>query len=193
MTESYFESIRVELFEAVTEAIDRVLGSRVPTQSLQAIVEYEGVGFDEWSYRWPSAAVETYRNCRWYRVSGESQPARALIGLTRRKAWNKMRDRYVVFGQVGSDRSKTFYPWTEFVAASHGRFGAVIPDPRRPRASIRDGAVLPPRFRGCTIERTDHLYGPSKEDSSLRIVVDGHDRASMIAHGYWVAQLRARL
>jgi hypothetical protein len=79
------------------------------------------------------------------------------------------------------------------VETDTGRFGAPIPNPQRPRAILRDGEPLPPRFTGKTVARADDVFDSIREGASLRLVVDEGDEAEMVRHGHWVAELRGRI
>jgi hypothetical protein len=116
-----------------------------------------------------------------------------LLARTTREVWGEQLKRYIVFGQVGRETSKTFYPWTEFVETSDGDYAALIPDPARPRSPLSDGNATPGRFRLARVERTDRLYRGVKKGPTLRLVVPEEDPEAMIRHGYWVAQIRGRL
>lgn len=188
--EAILEMLRTDLHKAIDEAVN----TRLDMLEGDAIsVEIEGPAFEEWTYTWPDGKEETYRDCEWYRVEGTSGRHRVLVGWTIRPVRGKDRRRIVVFGQQGGDASTILYPWTEFVETSDGRYAAIIPDPERPRATLRDGTPVPSRFRMAPIERTDHLYEEVSNAPTLRSVVNGDDVFQMIVHGYWVADLRGRL
>jgi len=184
------EQLRREIHVAIEDVFSR---HRSAEQQEEITVQSEGGGMTDWTYRWPDGGIERYDRAEWYRVSGNSGDARVLVGHTRREAWGENRERYVVFAQLGRNTSQTFYPWTEFAATDDGSFAALIPDPRRPRASLKAGDQLPPRIADGRVERTDALYGSVKDSPSLRLVVSEGDGEAMIRHGYWVAMLRHRL
>jgi hypothetical protein len=100
-----------------------------------------------------------------------------------------MRKRAVAFGEAGS----SLYPWTEFVETDDGRYAAGVSDPVHPRALLKDGAAIPPRFDPATIVRTDRLFDGIRQGPSLRLVVKPDDELAMVRHGYWVAGLRNRI
>jgi hypothetical protein len=194
ITRANLDALRQELRLAVLAAVDEVVLNFAAVEVDDEIqVAYEDLGPDPWTYRWPSAALEEYHDCHWFRVNGRSGAARALVGRTEREVWSEMRDRIIVFGQVGKEGSRTFYPWTEFVRTKDGAFAAIIPDPARPRAPLREGSPLPSRLATRRVERTDPLFHSVVGEPSLRLVVDEDDMAEMVAHGYWVAELRGRL
>jgi hypothetical protein len=193
-TQAQLDTLRQELKAVVLDAIDRVLERHAAlTIAGEVLVEHEGLAFDEWSYRWPSGGSEDFTNCHWYRVTGSSGSSRVLVGRTEREVWSEMRDRIIVFGQMGKESSKTFYPWTEFVKTKDGSFAAIIPNPERPRAPLREDDPLPSRFTNRRVERTDQLFHSVIGEPSLRVVVDETEIESMVEHGYWVAELRGRL
>jgi len=193
-----------ELRTAVHEAVDRVFdqyeAAGTPGIAPSPDVQGEAIGVTAgevtgaWKYRWPGGEEETFSQSRWYETNGPSGRQRVRVAWARRAAWGRSdRRRAIVFNQVGSPDSTTYYPWTEFVETDHGRFAAAIPDPGRPRAMLTDAALLPARFKGAAVERSDALFDSVAEGPSLRLVVDEDDEATMVRHGYWVATLRRRI
>ena len=190
--------LRTELHAAVDRVIDGFLGQDgfiavAPQDSTDPRVSpLEVTG--EWTYRWPGGEEEVFTKSRWYEVSGEHGTMRVRVAWTQRPAWGRDdRARAVVFHQIGSRESTTYYPWTEFVETDDDRFAASIPDPRRPRATLSNTDQLPPRFESATVERSDRVFTSIADGPSLRLVVAGEDEDAMVRHGYWVAALRNRI
>lgn len=188
------EELRREVQAAVALAIDGVIDRHVrAARPGGAIVEYEDFASEKFFYRWPDGKIEEYDNCHWYQVTGPQGSVRVLFTETQRPVFGAKLKRYIVFGQLGSQASKTLYPFTEFVQTKDGNFAAVIPDPQRPRAAIKDPGSLPARFKDARVEKTHDLFDGVVGGESLRLVVPSDDVEAMISHAYWVAALRKRL
>jgi hypothetical protein len=184
------ETLRREIHRAIEEAFARHRPAKGDREiGVQAAAE----ALADWTYRWPDGRTETHDRSEWFHVSGSGGQVRVLLAHTHRRAWGEDRERFGVFAQVGRETSRTFYPWTGFVATDDGSFAAPIPDPARPRSTLKDGDPLPPRFDSARVDRTDALYASAGESPSLRLVVPAGDSAAMIRHGYWVAELRHRV
>jgi hypothetical protein len=191
VNEEETQRLRQELYQAV----DGVLARFAPEQEgvKVMVTKLDAAMNSTWYYRWPDGSKEPYDHAEWYEVSGASGEARVLLAHTTRHAWKADRERYVVFARLGREDSMTFYPWTEFGQTDAGNFAALIPDPSHPRAALKDGMQLPPRFAGRRVERTDALYDSAQESPTLRLVVDELEAETMIEHGYWVAGIRGRI
>ncbi len=192
MTSPDWERLRKELRSSVDEAIDRFIAEQNEGGEV-VTVQAEDEVLDHWTYTWPDRYTEEYDQARWYRATGPSGNARVLLARTTRTVRGDDLRRWIVFAQIGGEDSKTFYPWSEFVATDEGDFAAIIPNPQRPRAVLSDGDPLPTRFARARVERTDALYGKVADGPSLRFVVSEDDADEMIRHGYWVAELRHRI
>jgi hypothetical protein len=185
------------------EAVDRIFDDLEPevrpqpSSSLLTPITVEPRNATaDWTYQWPGGAEakEAFFETRWYEAVGDRGSQRVRVAWTVRDAWGRQdRKRAVVFNQLGSADSTTYYPWTEFVETDEGRYAAQIPDPTRPRATLSDPAQLPGHLAGNTVERTDALFASIKDGPSLRLVVNGDDEVTMVRHGYWVATLRNRI
>jgi hypothetical protein len=184
------ETLRREVHRAIEEVFAR---HRPAADDGEIDVQAAGEAPAGWTYRWPDGRTEAHDRCEWFRASGSSGPVRVLLAHTRRRAWGEDRERFGVFAQVGRETSRTFYPWTGFVAADDGSFAAPIPDPTRPRSTLKDGDPLPPSFHDARVERTDALYASAGDSPSLRLVVPATDTTAMIRHGYRVAEIRHRV
>jgi hypothetical protein len=184
------EALRREVHRAIEEVFAR---HRPDANDGEIDVRAAGEASAGWTYRWPDGRTETHERSEWFQASGPSGSVRVLLAHTHRRAWGEDRERFGVFAQLGRDTSRTFYPWVGFVATDDGSFAAPIPDPTRPRSTLKDGDPLPARFDGARVERTDALYASAGESPSLRFVVPATDTTAMIRHGYWVAELRHRV
>jgi hypothetical protein len=188
------EALRSALHDAVNRIIDRYRpegggGGRTDTGGQDAVGVTRGEATESWPYRWPDGSQEVFPSTRWYEVNGPKGQQRVRLAWGQRPSWGKSdRRRAIVFNQLGSASSTTYYPWTEFVETDDKRFAAPIPDPERPRAIIADPSRLPGRFQGATVERSDALFESVAEGPSLRLVVVESDE-----DGYWVATLRRRI
>jgi hypothetical protein len=86
------------------------------------------------------------------------------VGWTTRHAWSRVRRRAVLIHRTRpGDGPGKWYPWTEFVETDTERVGAPIPNPQRPRAILKDGEALPPRFTGKTVARADDVFDSIRE------------------------------
>ena len=192
------DALRRELHAAVDEVLDHFLEraglTKEGVQADPGVVASPLEVTGEWTYRWPGGAEEVFYKGRWFELLGTDGAHRVRVAWTRRAAWGRDdRVRAVVFHQVGSVDSTTYYPWTEFVETDDGRYAAPIPDPDRPRAMLADLDDLPPRFAGMVVERSDQVFTSIAEGPSLRLVVGKSDEAAMVEHGYWVGVLRNRI
>ncbi len=188
-----WERLESELATAIRDPIHGVLMRHRPGDVDVVDIQPDGEQFSDWEYVWPDGGAERFDDCRYYVVRGASGVVRVLVGATERQAYGELRDRIVVFGQVGKRSARTHRPWTEFVRTRFGTFAATIPDPHRPRGLLSDGDRFPERFARARVERADQLFDSMINAPSLRFVVDKGDVDSMISHGYWVARLRGRL
>lgn len=79
-----------------------------------------------------------------------------------------------MFGQLGREESRTFYPYTELVRTEAGDYTALIPDPKRPRASLKAGDELRRGFAGAKklprTPRNDDL--PFLDDRQVQELAD---------------------
>jgi hypothetical protein len=184
------ETLRREVHRAIEDVFAR---HRPAAADGEVDVRVASEGPADWRYRWPDGRIETHDRSDWFQVSGSSGQVRVLLAHTTRRAWGQDRERFGVFAQVGRETSRTFYPWIGFVATDDGSFAAPIPDPTRPRSTLKDGDPLPLSFDRARVERTDALYASAGDSPSLRLVVPPGDTTAMIRHGYWVAELRHRV
>jgi hypothetical protein len=188
-----WDELRRELRKAVDDVLDRFVVAANQEGPDPVTVVAEGDVTDHWTYQWPSRNTEQFDYARWYRVNGSSGNVRVLLAHTTRTVRGEDLGRWIVFGQLGGEDSNTFYPWTEFVETDDGDFAAIIPNPTRPRAGLRDGDSLPARYAQARVRRTDELHHTVADGPSLRFVVSLGNAEDMIRHGYWVAELRHRL
>ena len=188
-----FQRLRQELHQAIDDVLTRIEDLNNEEEPQVTVKELDRTFNSPWSYRWPDGSSEKYDDAAWYKVSGPTGEARVLLAHTTREAWKADRERYVVFAKIGREEGPSFYPWTEFVQTDEGSFAALIPDPARPRAALKDGMSVPSRFASVRVERTDALYESAQDSPTLRLVVDRGDAVTMIEHGYWVARVRDRL
>ena len=190
--------LRESLHAAVDRVVDDLLAPQSPGVSPQAAssehVDVLGA-VEPFTFAWPADyGSEHFTSSTAYRVSALGRDAGVVVGWTTRYAWSADRRRAVVFHRARSGDAPTkWYPWTEFVETDTGGFAALIPNPQRPRAILKDGASLPDRFHGKSVARSDALFDSIREGASLRLVVDERDETEMVRHGYWVAQLRGRV
>jgi hypothetical protein len=147
-----------------------------------------------WAYQWPGEPTpEIFGVSRLYEARTLNGTVRVRVARGRRQVWARERERAIVFKHQGGPDSRTYYPWTEFVETDEGRFAAPIPNPKRPRALLKEGSALPDRLDTAHVARSDTLFRSIQSGRSLRYVVDREDEISMIEHGYWVAMLRHRI
>jgi hypothetical protein len=190
--------LRARLHEAVDRAIDDVLGHQPPVGRIapDGAETVERIGpVDAFVYHWPADyGSEDFESGTEYRLSSLTRGATVIVGWTTRNAWNRDRRRAVVFHRARpEDQPGRWYPWTEFVETDTDGFAAPIPNPKRPRAIMRDATDLPERFNGKVVARSDEVFSSIREGASLRLVVDESDEAEMVRHGFWVATLRGRI
>jgi hypothetical protein len=141
------------------------------------------------TFRWPNVR-ESYPEATAWTITSGSRAVEVKVGRTRRRAWDRNRRRWVVFGPAGP-RSTAIYPWAEFVETDDGQMSAVVPDPEHPRRILREGDPVPPRYRGERLARADELFGSIANGASLRLVVDDEEHA--VRHAYYVAGLKGRV
>jgi hypothetical protein len=188
---------RERLHSAVDAVVDEFLTQQASAPAPRAGAEtIEAIGpIEPFAFTWPANyGSEDFTSGTAYRISSLVGGASVVVGWTTRRAWGRDRRRAVVFHRVRpGDGPGRWYPWTEFVETDTGRFGASIPNPQRPRAILREGEPLPPRFTRQGVARADEVFDSIREGASLRLVVDEGDEPEMVRHGYWVAQLRGRI
>jgi hypothetical protein len=191
MSDVDWDLLKRELQAALGGVIDRLAAADQGSSDVRIEALTEGV--KDWMYRWPDGKEELYDTGSFYWVSGPSGRSRVLLARTVRTVRDEPRRRYVVFAQYGGPKSKTFYPWTEFVATDTADYAAIIPNPARPRAALTATDPLPARLTDRRVARTDELYRNVASGPSLRVVVSESDVEEMLKHGYWVAELRRHL
>lgn len=182
------ERLRHELHRSVDEAVNRAQGTEAPYVAIEKQSE-----FGPWEFRWPSGAVELFTGGSDFLVRRKNDALRVRVARTTRRAWGRERDRAIVFGARGDGDAARYYPWTEFVGTDDDRMAATIPRPGRPRASARDGDVLPGPNAPGDVERADSVFTGITDGPSLRLVVSAGDDNAMVQHGVHVAELRRRV
>jgi hypothetical protein len=188
------EHLRLRLHREVDRLVDEALDRHEPSPDADDDRPTRVRLLDPFDFRWPVIGSERFENASVFEIPTATTSAQAVLGWTTRDAWGRSRRRAVVFGYSGTDSTpERWYPWTEFVETDDGRFGATIPDPSRPRATLKDGDPLPTGFAGLSVERSDELFESIRKGPSLRLVVDAADEELMVSHGYWVARRRGRV
>jgi hypothetical protein len=190
--------LRERLHASVDAVVDEFLTQQASTPAAPAASDetVEALGpIEPFVFNWPADyGSEDFTSATAYRLSSLAEEASVVVGWTTRYAWNRDRRRAVVFHRMRPDDGPgRWYPLTEFVETDTGRFGATIPNPQRPRAILREGEPLPPRFTGKTVARADEVFDSIREGASRRLVVDEGEEAELVRHGCWVAQLRGRI
>jgi hypothetical protein len=184
---------------AVDRVVDRWLGSTKTPRgddvgSLRHVAVTGGSDAGPWAYQWQGESTpQIFVASRLYEARGPRGTTRVRVARCRQPAWGRERERASVFKHQGGPNSRTYHPWTEFVETDVGRFAAVIPNPRRPRTLLREGAALPDCLNPANVARSDSLFRSIQSGSSLRYVVEREDEISMIEYGYWVAMVRHRI
>lgn len=189
------DSLRLRISEAIDSVFedlgvtpaggDDSASSEVDHSTVEA-----GDAFGRWTYRWPDKQEEEFVSGRWYRTGD----LRLRLAWTTRWAWGSERGRAIVFQQLGSPDSTTYYPLAEFVESDEpGVFAAPMPDPERPRSLLSWGAQLPSRFGGSRVVRADEAFSSIDNGPSLRLLLAQDDETAMIRHACWVGQVRGRL
>lgn len=196
------EELRAELHRAVDAVFTRIadadlrramdgIAELIETGLIVEFLGAEGEHAD-FEYVWPDRTEEYFKRVHAYSVRSGSTSAEVIVGETQRLAWGEDRGRVVVFERI-TDQPSRWYPWTEFVETDDGRFAATIPDPARPRASLKDGDPLPPQYATLNVARADRLFGSIQDGPSLRLVLNRDEEEAMIRHGHHVARLRGRV
>jgi hypothetical protein len=190
--------LKANLHAAIDRVVDEFVAQQASTAASPAAGAEDVVSLgpvQPFVFRWPADyGSEDFVPAHLYRVASTGGDTTVVAAWTTRYAWNAERRRAVVFHRVrANDPPTKWYPWTEFVQTDAGRYAATIPNPQRPRALLREGDPLPPRFTGKTVARADELFNSIREGASLRLVVDESDEEEMVRHGHWVAALRGRL
>lgn len=183
-------ALRNDLVQAVDDVLARYCErtTRKDGTAGLLVIQQDKPLLQHLKYPWPTE-TETFTEGMWYDVSWETGRARVLVAWSNRYAWGKERGRIIVFEQTGA----SFYPWAEFVEADDGSYVSNIPNPTKPKSTLKDGDELPAHLVGEKVRRTDVCFGSVKNGPSLRLVLNRSDEEAMITHAQWVASLRGRI
>lgn len=187
-----YTALRTELHRAIDAILDTYLKdvNELDAEDLVIVPSSMQPDFD---YQFPTLPPEHFHDSQWYDVTGPAGPARLLAARTEREAWGKTRSRVVIFLRGNSDNPASFYPVVEFAQSDLGEFACGIPDPAHPRASLKDGDEIPDQYKSAHVVRADQAFHSIRTGPSLRLLINEHDVPAMVAHGYGVAKMRARI
>ncbi|MBO0778633.1 MAG: hypothetical protein J2P37_07365 [Ktedonobacteraceae bacterium] len=189
------ESLRRDLYRAVDDVLDRYKSVlRIATET-GLVVTFIGDLETPYVHNWPDYQQE-FPEGHLFDVSGEGLPKeglRILVARSEQEVWSKRRAHIVVFGANHAFGDvKQFTPYAEFIADDLGTFCSSIPNPLRPRESLKKGAKLPDRYVSAVVKPNDELFHSVKKGPALRLVVQEDQETAMIEHAVFVASLRKR-
>jgi len=144
---------------------------------------------EKFEYKWPEE-TQIFTSGEWYNVYDQNRNRKVLVARSEREAWGKRRRHVVIFLQSRKSDTGPIYPWVEFLETDDGDYASAIPNPKNPRAKLKDGEPLPKRLSTSRVLRSDQIFKMIQNGPTLRLIVDKNDEISMIQHGLWVAHLR---
>ncbi len=187
------DALRRELYGAVNSVLAKyeVAGQSIVRNGLTIIPA--GPLRQPYTHKWPEVE-DTFKEGKWYDVSGPKVPAEGLCVLVARitqNIWgNPERPTAMVFGRLRTKDVTQLTAYVSFARDDRGTFAAIIPNPVHPRSSLKEGDPIPPHLVSAVVIRNDKLFDSVKQGPALRLVVQPDDEIAMVEHGVWVASLR---